>query len=511
MTAGSEPSVLVADDEERYAEAHARMLRDEYDVEAVYGGKQALEAVDEDVDVLVIDRNMPSMSGDDVAAAVRERDLDCRIIMITAVEPDFDIVDLGVDDYLTKPVTEAELKDCIADALEWADYDDTLRDYFALSNKREILLEERSGIEGTERFSEVEARLMEAAEQGLQKSEEVLQTLIQSSPAAIVTLDAEGKIDIWNPSAESLFGWSYDEVSGENPPMFAAEATARMEDVRSRLFADATVTDLHVDCVTASGSHLDVSLSAAPLYDTEGEMYGTMFVMTDITERKQRQQRLSVLSRVLRHNLRNELNVVMGRMQVVREKLPEAERQHIDIASDTVRDLLELSQKAKSVQRLLDEQAEEVADRDVGRSVKDTLSQAGDRFPSASVTASVRTDRPWARIGHGLDHALWELVENAIEHNDTDAATVEIRLEREGTGEREWTLLHVADDGPGIDQSEIDVLQRDEEDPLTHGSGIGLWTAKWIIERSGGSLTFDQSDLGGTLVSVRLPAGDGYT
>ena len=502
MSEAGDTSVLVADDERRYAEAHARMLADEYSVETAYGGEDVLDAVTDDVDVLVIDRNMPTLSGDEVAAEVRDRNIDCRIIMITAVEPDLDIVDLGIDDYLTKPVSADELKGCLEDALEWAEYDDTLRDYFALSNKREVLIEEGSGIEETERFDEIEERLMEAAEQGLQKSEEVLQTLIQSSPAAIVTLDEEGKIDIWNPSAEELFGWEYDKIVGEDPPMFAADEETHVGDIRADLFTDGTVTDYHMKCLTASGTSLDVSLSAAPLYDSDGEMYGTMFVMTDITERKRREQRLSVMSRVLRHNIRNELNVVMGRMEVIKDEIPADKQHHIEEALDTTRGLVTTSRKAQKVQNVLDERKDDIKPRDVQQIVRQAVERGKELYPDVAVSVEIETEKTTALVGDGLVPATWQLVENAIEHNEDP--TVLVTLEAESTDEHEWLTVHVEDDGSGINDEEIEVLSQEEEDALKHGSGIGLWTTKWIVERSGGELEFGESELGGTSVRLRL-------
>jgi PAS domain S-box-containing protein len=503
----NERRVLVIDDERRYAEAHARMLQDEYAVETAYGGQAGLDALTDDLDVIVLDRNMPTLPGDEVATEVRERNLDCRIVMITAVEPDLDIVDMGIDDYLTKPVSEDELKECLADALEWAEYDDTLRDYFALSNKREVLLAEGSDLEETEQFSEIEKRLMEAAERGLQKSEEVLRTLINSSPAAIVALDEAGKIDIWNPSAEEMFGWSHEDVTGKDPPIFTPEAQEQMEDVRTKLFRDTTVTDFHIECLDAAGSRLDVSLSASPLYDSDGEMYGTMFVMTDITERKQREQRLSVMSRVLRHNMRNELNVVMGRAEVVKKHLPPDEKEHIDEAIETLRDLLRLSRKAQSVQEVLGEDTGDIGPRDVSLVFDQLLTRAEENYPDARVRTNVTVGQPSVIAGEGLRTALWQLVENAIEHNEGDA-TVELVLVREATDDAELMAIRVADDGPGIPPQEIEVLDRDEEDALTHGSGIGLWATQWIIDRSGGELQFSDSHLDGAEVSILLPAAD---
>lgn len=112
-----EVTVLVVDDDPLYADAHARLLGDRYRVLTVYDGRVALEVVDESVDVLLVDRRMPHVSGDEVVEALEERGLDCRRIMISAVDPDDDAVAVGIDGYLTKPVSGRELEECIESAL----------------------------------------------------------------------------------------------------------------------------------------------------------------------------------------------------------------------------------------------------------------------------------------------------------------------------------------------------------------------------------------------------------
>lgn len=115
---GDEPTVLFADDQPALADGHAARLPDSYEVETVYDGQQALEAIDEDVDVAVLDRRMPKLTGDAVLERVRERAYDCRVVMLTGVEPSEDIVEMGFDAYLVKPIDGDELRETVADLLD---------------------------------------------------------------------------------------------------------------------------------------------------------------------------------------------------------------------------------------------------------------------------------------------------------------------------------------------------------------------------------------------------------
>lgn len=108
------PTVLLADDEPALAEGHAAQLPDDYEVRTAYDGQEALDALDEDVDVAVLDRRMPKLTGDDVLDAIRDQDYDCRVLMLTGVEPSEDIVEMGFDEYLVKPVGGDEFRETVA-------------------------------------------------------------------------------------------------------------------------------------------------------------------------------------------------------------------------------------------------------------------------------------------------------------------------------------------------------------------------------------------------------------
>jgi DNA-binding response OmpR family regulator len=155
-----EATVLVVDDEEGLADLYAIWLRDRYTVETAYDGEAALTALDEDVDVVLLDRQMPGVSGDDVLDTIRERGLDCRVAMVTAVEPELDIVDLGFDDYLRKPVDRETLRETVDRLLRRSAYDETVQRYFAAARKHALLTESNDpSVTESAEFETLEDRL----------------------------------------------------------------------------------------------------------------------------------------------------------------------------------------------------------------------------------------------------------------------------------------------------------------------------------------------------------------
>jgi DNA-binding response OmpR family regulator len=131
----SPPNILVVEDETELAELFAEWLSEEYDVEVATDGETALELVDDDTDVVLLDRLMPGLSGDEVLESIRERGLDPRVAMVTAVEPDFDVLDMGFDDYVVKPLFRADIQRLVRGLLERDAYDRELSELFSTVSK----------------------------------------------------------------------------------------------------------------------------------------------------------------------------------------------------------------------------------------------------------------------------------------------------------------------------------------------------------------------------------------
>jgi signal transduction histidine kinase len=215
----------------------------------------------------------------------------------------------------------------------------------------------------------------------------------------------------------------------------------------------------------------------------------------DVTDRQTREQRLTVLNRVLRHNLRNKLDVVLA----YTDRIEDGDVQHE--IQESANDLVTLSNKAREaeeVMRACTEQPENVDLTDIAAEVadqyrrKNTESDISVVSPDEFVVSSHRTV---------LEHVLSELVDNALKHTDKSSPEVEIRI----TEHPEATaILSVSDNGPGIPQRERQILADETETQLEHGRGIGLWFVNWAVTQLGGDLSFDDNDGEGSTVTVRL-------
>ena len=170
--------VLVVDDEKEVADAYALRLRGFCETETAYGGEAALTAIEagdtEPFDVVLLDRHMPGLSGDEVLEALDDRDFPGRIVMVTAVDPHFDVIEMPFDDYLCKPVDREDVRAAVDQQRRVLAYE-VLGEYFSAESKRTVLEcgtaeSERASHDGYEALSERAATLEARAKRLLDDS-----------------------------------------------------------------------------------------------------------------------------------------------------------------------------------------------------------------------------------------------------------------------------------------------------------------------------------------------------
>lgn len=169
-------TVLVVDDEAAIREMYADMLAGIVDeVMRAEDGETALSLLDEDVDVVLLDRRMPGRSGDEVLEEIRASGHDCRVAMLTAVEPDEDIASMAFDTYLTKPVTVEELRGVIDRLLALGDYEDALAERFRVAQKLGALEAAKTEQElaESEAYAELKSRYRELTDEMESRGEQV--------------------------------------------------------------------------------------------------------------------------------------------------------------------------------------------------------------------------------------------------------------------------------------------------------------------------------------------------
>jgi DNA-binding response OmpR family regulator len=156
-------TVLVVEDERELADLFADWLRTSYDVRTAYTADGALDELDDDVDVVLLDRRLPESSGDAVLETIRGEGYGCQVAMVTAVDPDFDMLELGIDAYVVKPVDREELAELVSRLLARSLYSEEVQEYFSLASKRASLETSKSEEElaASDRYADLCERIDE--------------------------------------------------------------------------------------------------------------------------------------------------------------------------------------------------------------------------------------------------------------------------------------------------------------------------------------------------------------
>jgi signal transduction histidine kinase len=315
-------------------------------------------------------------------------------------------------------------------------------------------------------------------------------TMTERMTAPIIVRDTEGRVVELNGAARDLFGVERREALGEPFAGLTGEEIA----------------DGEILSFPSGERRREFLVSCSALTGPRGTRVGESVVLQDITRQRQQQQRLEVLNRVLRHNLRNEMTVIRGYAATIREspKNPDVPEWAGTIAESSDR-LIDIGAKAREF--------EEVMDGEVTPTALDVRSLLGDieadlraEFPEATIESEVRlggrtelyTDR---RV---LGLVLRNLMENALEHNHRPKAEAALHVQWSGAEPDDAVEVAVTDNGPGIPEAELAPIRNETESPLEHGSGIGLWIAEWGTRALNGELSF-RTDDDGTVATVVLP------
>jgi PAS domain S-box-containing protein len=336
------------------------------------------------------------------------------------------------------------------------------------------------------------------------------QKAVEHAGYAIFITDADGTIRHVNPAFEEITGYTAAEAIGETPRILkSGEMSDEYYERLWNTILDGEVFSEETVNKTKRGDRYLARQTIAPVTDETGEPVAFVAIQVELTEDLVREQRLSVLNRLLRHNLRNELNVISLQMEALEAlyQSPADDSERAARARDAVQSVQRVTEKittraekAHEIERIFD-RLDATADRVSLSSVTSSLrGMLGDT--EATVTLDVPEDLAEYEVDREILTILDELLTNAVEHATSSDPTVRVSATRCDDGEIRFS---VSDDGPGLSTQERRILTGGEETQLSHSSGLGLWMVTWIATYCGGMVTAD-ADADGTTIHVVVPA-----
>ena len=331
--------------------------------------------------------------------------------------------------------------------------------------------------------------------------EQRFQALVEKSNDSISVVDADGRFQYQSPSIEHILGYDHDEVVGNSVWEYIHPDD---HDAVQHWFESLQNDGASTEPVEYRAQHADGSWQwmEASGYDQINNSAVSGYVINShrITARKQREQHLSILDRVLRHNFRNGMNVIRGRAEAVRSIPPEEAAEHANEIVAKSDELLALAEKQRQLTSLIRDDST-TRKIDLRELLQYSVSTVTAEHPDATVTVDCPAEASIYTTAD-LEKAIIELITNAIIHADADAAAVTVSVVHFAG------LVHIdiTDNCPPLPEVEKGILTDSlQETPLYHGSGLGLWLVRLIITQLGGTIYVDQHDAGGNTIRIELP------
>jgi len=317
-------------------------------------------------------------------------------------------------------------------------------------------------------------------------------------PETGATLDA-------NERVQELYGYSLEELKEMNvgdytPPSTTLSQAEALRRIRAAAAGDPQEFEWRIRRSTGELIWVRVRLERSSIERTTC----VLAEVRDITDYKARERRLHLLNRVVRHNLRNEANLLIGYADRLKTAIDQARLEdEVETILDIATEIGTMSDSIHQIEEIADPEATKRKATNLGDLVRNLVEEHRSGHPNADLTVEAESD-VWVTADNGLDYAIGHAIENAIVHNDRDVPNVTVTVRDDP--ESKHGRVQIADDGPTIPGVEIDVLDEDVTTNSTyHGSGIGLWVMQWCVDSLGGELRFEANDPRGNVVEFLLP------
>lgn len=339
--------------------------------------------------------------------------------------------------------------------------------------------------------------------------------VVDNLEVGILVLNAEFQIVDANECARSLLGLEEGEIGSDvREVLGAAMADGRALERQSTEEGSFVETlDDTVFTLDSPQGPREISVEMAPLERVAGELRGSVdnygLVLRDETSRIRRQRRLEqqaeqleVLNQVVRHDIRNDLQVVTGYADMIADGVADEHREYVETVLENAQHAVDLTTTAGNMAEVMlseDDLQQPVALR---ATLEDELEEVRSTYPDADVTVEGGVPAVEVLASDMLDSVFRNVLKNAVQHNDADVPEVAVSVRDIGDA----VEVRVADNGPGVpDDLKESIFGKGEQGLDSEGTGLGLYLVKTLVEGYGGDVWVEDNDPEGAVFVVELP------
>ena len=366
------------------------------------------------------------------------------------------------------------------------------------------------------------------------------QQAIEAVDHSVFMTDVRGTIEYINPAFEKNTGYDRSTLIGRSPAILnAPDAPNAYPDDLWEQIQDTDGRETEVIQQRQDGTTYYTQQTITPINSQDASTTSYVVILTDITELKEHQQHLELLSRVLRHNLRNDMNIARGYAETMISNTTDSNENYTANIVTTANDVITLAEQSTTITDLIIDppESQEINLSDVAQQTAERISET---YTRASIDIDCKETPPVRAIPQ-VRTAIEELINNAIIHSTSDTVSMTDEFNRD------TTVTHSADDesmqslslvslprSPDAakarvsvtverlpTENEVVVRVEDENQPIPgmdrqilqrgteirsvyHGSGLGLWLVYWVVMRSNGTVDVETRDPSGNRIEMRF-------
>ncbi|QIB75872.1 PAS domain S-box protein [Halogeometricum borinquense] len=325
---------------------------------------------------------------------------------------------------------------------------------------------------------------------------EIYRSIFHETPNPTVITDESFSIVDVNQACLEFTGYTREELLG-SPPLFLVNDSQTYEEMVDTLAAGEP-WEGELEAVTKYGERVFGYGATFPLI-TDDELVGYAGIFIDLSERRRSEQTVSVLNRVLRHNIRNDANVIGGVLSTVKHAVSGVERELVEKALERIERLLDRAETARDLHELLERSSTALVPRDLCTVIETTAPKLVDE--RTTLHLDVPDDPVWILADDALSRGVAAVVENAVEYNQDASPMIWIHVETTP----DEVVLTVEDNGPGIEPEQAEFLfGQCEDSQLRHGQGLSLFFVDRLLDFYGGSVTYRSRSPTGSIFELRF-------
>ena len=326
------------------------------------------------------------------------------------------------------------------------------------------------------------------------------QKAVEQTGHAVYMTETDGTIEYVNPAFESITGYNKAEAIGRKPSIL--KSGEHSEDFYDELWETILAGDhweAEIADERANDKEVVLSQTISPLTDDEGTPEKFVAVANDITQRKayerqleEQRDNLDILNQVLRHDIRNDLQLILAYTEMVADAIDDEEAEtHLQTVHENAEHAVDLTKVAREMAAVMLSAEQELEPISIRSVVRSEIEQVREAYPDANIISASEVQQESVRANEMLGSVFRNLLKNAVQHNDKPVPTVAVSSKTENGNIR----IRVADNGPGIsDALREEIFGKGEKGLDSEGTGIGLYLVRSLVESYGGGVWIEDQE-----------------